>query len=68
MTPQEILRKERGETMRIWRQEMKQSQTKMAGMIGVLPSGYSRMERGLIENKPTFVKMRELYEINTNTR
>ena len=62
MTPQEAIRKDRGETMRYWREELKYSQSKMAYTIGELPSGYSRMERGLIDNKRAFLKMRELHE------
>lgn len=62
MTPQEAIRKDRGDTMRSWREELKYSQSKMAYTIGEFPSGYSRMERGLIDNKRAFLKMRELHE------
>jgi transcriptional regulator with XRE-family HTH domain len=61
MTPKESIRKERGETMRQIREELGFTQVKMADTLGELPSGYSRMERGLIENKRAFLQMKGLY-------
>lgn len=64
MTPTEILRKERGELMRKWRNEMKLRAMDVSSFLGILVSNYYRMEQGKVENRDAYLKMKDIHESN----